>query len=36
MIQPGGWLVSPERQEPQFFISILTDVEGEALLIHGV
>ena len=30
IIQPGGWLVSAERQEPQFFISILTDVEGEA------
>ena len=29
IIQPGGWLVSAERQEPQFFISILTDVEGE-------
>ena len=30
IFQPGGWLVSAERQEPQFFISILTDVEGEA------
>ena len=33
IIQPGGWLVSAERQEPQFFISILTDVEGEARFI---
>ena len=29
--QPNGWVLSPERQEPQFFISILTDVEGKRL-----
>ncbi|XP_023320914.1 myotubularin-related protein 13 isoform X8 [Eurytemora carolleeae] len=29
--QPGGWVLSSERQEPKFFISILTDVEGNRL-----
>jgi len=29
--QPNGWLLSPERQEPTFFVSILTDVEGQRL-----
>ena len=26
--QPHGWLLTTERQEPKFFVSILTDTEG--------
>jgi len=29
--QPNGWLLTPDRQEPKFFISVLTDVEGKRL-----
>lgn len=29
--QPNGWLLTPERQEPKFFVSILTDAEGNRL-----
>ena len=29
--QPNGWVLSSERQEPRFFISVLTDVEGNRL-----
>ena len=29
--QPNGWLLTAERQEPKFFISVLTDVEGKRL-----
>jgi len=29
--QPNGWLLSTERQEPTFFVSVLTDVEGKRL-----
>ena len=29
--QPHGWLLTPERQEPKFFVSILTDAEGNRL-----
>lgn len=29
--QPGGWSLSPERQEPRFFILVLTDAEGQRL-----
>lgn len=26
--QPQGWLLSTERQEPRFFVSILTDIDA--------
>ena len=29
--QPNGWILTPERQEPKFFVSILTDAEGNRL-----
>jgi len=29
--QPAGWTLSAERQEPRFFILVLTDVEGKRL-----
>ena len=29
--QPNGWVLTPERQEPKFFVSILTDAEGNRL-----
>jgi myotubularin-related protein 5/13 len=29
--QPAGWTLSTERQEPRFFILVLTDVEGKRL-----
>jgi len=29
--QPNGWLLSTERQEPTFFMSVLTTVEGNRL-----
>ena len=29
--QPSGWSLSAERQEPRFFILVLTDVEGKRL-----
>jgi len=29
--QPNGWLLSTERQEPTFFVFVLTDVEGKRL-----
>ena len=29
--QPNGWILTTERQEPRFFVSILTDAEGTRL-----
>jgi len=29
--QPNGWVLNTERQEPSFFVSVLTDVEGKRL-----
>merc|ERR1719481_1762432 len=29
--QPDGWHLTPERQEPKFFMPVLTDVEGKRL-----
>ena len=29
--QPNGWVLTPERQEPKFFVSVLTDAEGNRL-----
>ena len=26
--QPNGWSLRPEREEPKFFISVLTDIDG--------
>ena len=27
--QPGGWELTQRRQEPTFFVSVLTDIDGE-------
>ena len=27
--QPGGWELTERRQEPTFFVSVLTDIDGE-------
>ena len=29
--QPSGWVLTPDRQEPSFFMSVLTDMEGNRL-----
>ena len=26
--QPNGWVLRPEKSEPKFFVSVLTDIEG--------
>lgn len=27
--QPGGWELTERRQEPTYFVSVLTDIDGE-------